>query len=75
MYIPELDRIVLKDSTSKRPFASTQTCRWGWWGGQGEMGGKMVCMVHQGGVLSPHSAFPQPLGWTVQLPVLMSLRA
>jgi meiotic recombination protein SPO11 len=27
MYIPELDRIVLKDMTSKRPFAATQTCR------------------------------------------------
>lgn len=27
MYVAELDRIVLKDTTSKRPFASTQTCR------------------------------------------------
>ncbi|DBA97309.1 hypothetical protein WJX77_008787 [Trebouxia sp. C0004] len=27
MYIPELDRIVLKDSKSQRPFASTSTCR------------------------------------------------
>ncbi|GAX82612.1 hypothetical protein CEUSTIGMA_g10038.t1 [Chlamydomonas eustigma] len=27
MYVPELDRIVLKDSISKRPFSSTQTCR------------------------------------------------
>lgn len=27
MYVPELDRIVLRDSVSKRPFASTQTCR------------------------------------------------
>lgn len=27
LYVPELDRIVLKDSTSKRPFASTQQCR------------------------------------------------
>lgn len=26
-YIPELDRIVLRDAVSKRPFASTQTCR------------------------------------------------
>lgn len=27
MYIKELDRIVLKDSSSKRPFASTSSCR------------------------------------------------
>lgn len=27
LYVPELDRIVLKDSTSQRPFASTSTCR------------------------------------------------
>lgn len=27
MYVPELDRIVLKDSKSQRPFASTSTCR------------------------------------------------
>lgn len=27
MYIPQLDRIVLKDSKSQRPFASTSTCR------------------------------------------------
>ncbi len=27
LYVPELDRIVLKDSTSQRPFASTATCR------------------------------------------------
>ena len=27
MYIPELDRIVLKDSKLQRPFASTSTCR------------------------------------------------
>ena len=27
MYIPELDRIVLKDSKSQRPFATTSTCR------------------------------------------------
>jgi hypothetical protein len=27
LYVPELDRIVLKDSVSKRPFASTQQCR------------------------------------------------
>ncbi|KAI8471284.1 MAG: Spo11/DNA topoisomerase VI subunit A [Monoraphidium minutum] len=27
MYIQELDRIVLKDSSSKRPFASTASCR------------------------------------------------
>lgn len=27
IYVPELDRIVLKDSISKRIFASTQTCR------------------------------------------------
>lgn len=27
LYIPELDRIVLKDSASARPFASTATCR------------------------------------------------
>lgn len=27
MYVAELDRIVLKDTISKRPFASTQTCR------------------------------------------------
>ncbi len=27
VYVPELDRIVLRDSVSKRPFASTQTCR------------------------------------------------
>ena len=27
LYVPELDRIVLKDSTSSRPFASTATCR------------------------------------------------
>ncbi|GFH08808.1 meiotic recombination protein SPO11 [Haematococcus lacustris] len=27
MYVPELDRIVLRDSVSKRTFASTQTCR------------------------------------------------
>ena len=25
--MPELDRIVLKDTTSERPFASTATCR------------------------------------------------
>lgn len=27
LYVPELDRIVLKDSASQRPFASTSTCR------------------------------------------------
>ena len=27
IYVPELDRIVLKDSKSQRPFASTSTCR------------------------------------------------
>jgi hypothetical protein len=27
MYVPELDRIVLRDASSKRPFASTATCR------------------------------------------------
>ncbi|KAG2446715.1 hypothetical protein HYH02_008280 [Chlamydomonas schloesseri] len=27
MYVPELDRIVLRDAVSKRPFASTATCR------------------------------------------------
>uniref|UniRef100_A0A7R9VR90 DNA topoisomerase 6 subunit A n=1 Tax=Chlamydomonas euryale TaxID=1486919 RepID=A0A7R9VR90_9CHLO len=27
MYVPELDRIVLQDSVSKRSFAATQTCR------------------------------------------------
>ena len=27
LYVPQLDRIVLKDSTSSRPFASTATCR------------------------------------------------
>ncbi|KAG2494044.1 hypothetical protein HYH03_007690 [Edaphochlamys debaryana] len=27
MYVPELDRIVLRESTSKRPFANTATCR------------------------------------------------
>lgn len=27
LYVPELDRIVLKDSTSQRPFANTSTCR------------------------------------------------
>ena len=27
MYVAELDRIVLKDSITKRPFSSTQTCR------------------------------------------------
>ena len=27
LYVPELDRIVLKDTTSERPFASTATCR------------------------------------------------
>ncbi|KAK9914800.1 hypothetical protein WJX75_000737 [Coccomyxa subellipsoidea] len=27
LYVPELDRIVLKDSMSQRPFASTSTCR------------------------------------------------
>lgn len=27
LYVPELDRIVLKDVISKRAFASTQTCR------------------------------------------------
>jgi meiotic recombination protein SPO11 len=27
LYVPELDRIVLKDSMSQRPFASTATCR------------------------------------------------
>lgn len=27
LYVPELDRIVLKDSASQRPFASTATCR------------------------------------------------
>ena len=27
LYVPELDRIVLKDTTSERPFASTSTCR------------------------------------------------
>lgn len=27
VYVPELDRIVLKDSKSQRPFASTSTCR------------------------------------------------
>lgn len=27
IYVPELDRIVLKDSRSQRPFASTGTCR------------------------------------------------
>ena len=28
-YVADLDRIVLKDAVSKRPFASTQTCRYG----------------------------------------------
>jgi meiotic recombination protein SPO11 len=27
LYVPQLDRIVLKDSSSSRPFASTATCR------------------------------------------------
>ena len=27
LYVPQLDRIVLKDSVSSRPFASTATCR------------------------------------------------
>ena len=27
LYVPELDRIVLKDTASARPFASTSTCR------------------------------------------------
>lgn len=27
LYVPELDRIVLKDSASQRPFANTATCR------------------------------------------------
>ena len=27
VYVPELDRIVLKDSKSQRPFANTGTCR------------------------------------------------
>jgi len=27
MYVPQLDRIVLKDAMGKRPFASTQTCK------------------------------------------------
>mmetsp|Transcript_7513 Transcript_7513/g.22212 ORF Transcript_7513/g.22212 Transcript_7513/m.22212 type:complete len:417 (-) Transcript_7513:1719-2969(-) len=27
LYVPELDRIVLKDSAAQRPFASTATCR------------------------------------------------
>ncbi len=27
LYVPELDRIVLKESMSKRPFTSIQTCR------------------------------------------------
>lgn len=27
LYVPELDRIVLKDTVSKRPFASSQACR------------------------------------------------
>ena len=27
LYVPELDRIVLKDSLSQRPFASSATCR------------------------------------------------
>ncbi|EFJ51555.1 hypothetical protein VOLCADRAFT_103453 [Volvox carteri f. nagariensis] len=27
MYVPELDRIVLRDTVSKRPFANTATCR------------------------------------------------
>lgn len=27
LYVAELDRIVLKDTTSERPFASTSTCR------------------------------------------------
>ena len=27
LYVPELDRIVLKDSMSQRPFASSATCR------------------------------------------------
>ena len=27
MYVPELDRIVLRAGTSQRPFASTSTCR------------------------------------------------
>jgi meiotic recombination protein SPO11 len=27
VYVPELDRIVLKDSTSKRAFASLSTCK------------------------------------------------
>lgn len=29
VYVPQLDRIVLKDAVSKRPFAATQTCRSG----------------------------------------------
>lgn len=27
LYVPELDRIVLKDSMSQRPFANSATCR------------------------------------------------
>ena len=27
LYVPQLDRIVLRDATSQRPFASTSTCR------------------------------------------------
>ena len=27
LYVPEIDRIVLKDSASARPFANTSTCR------------------------------------------------
>jgi meiotic recombination protein SPO11 len=27
LYVPELDRIVLREATSQRPFASTSTCR------------------------------------------------
>jgi meiotic recombination protein SPO11 len=27
LYVPELDRIVLKDTIAKRPFASSQACR------------------------------------------------
>mmetsp|Transcript_30984 Transcript_30984/g.68686 ORF Transcript_30984/g.68686 Transcript_30984/m.68686 type:complete len:419 (-) Transcript_30984:718-1974(-) len=41
VYVPELDRIVLRDSVSKRPFASTQTCR------KAAITARILGLVHQ----------------------------
>ncbi|KAF5830222.1 Spo11/DNA topoisomerase VI subunit A [Dunaliella salina] len=41
MYVPQLDRIVLKDAMGRRPFSSTQTCR------KAAITARILSLVHQ----------------------------